>query len=242
MFSLYYNGIYDASASVINKYKKTLPYLTNRTKQDLVLFILTPGLFNDAYKLASDPGYQRVYIMFPSDDHLFLSDIVRLQNTLSEIKVSCQVVFPHRIKKYGNSTFWNNFIKRDHLLISSDDGVYHESFTGIRYMKTTKDNIYNFLVSIDTGGFLFANYLDDTMLDEYNSNGSIDQIHLPYTSTLYGGLTFKYLKENMEYRKKVRKIYCNRFVNTTEKNECDRRHGKLILSYYGEEVVGNAVI
>lgn len=236
MFSLYYNGIYDSTNKKYNDYKRTLPYLTNRTKQDLILFLITPGIFDDAYKLASDPSYKRVFLFFPSDDHLFISDVVRLQNTLSETKEICKVVYPKRIKKYGNTLFWNNFMKNNAILFNSNDGAYDETYSGVKYYKTPIETVYNFHITINTGGFVLANYLDEEILLQMDSDPTISEIHIPYTSTLYGGLAMRELLDNFDLRHIVKKIRCNRFVNIEEKEECNKKYNynRIVLPYYGE--------
>lgn len=223
MFTLHYNGIYLQPHKKIES--STMAYLTNNEKDDMILFLLSPGLFQDAFKLASNPTYRNVYIFTPSNNFLFLSDLVRLQNELDKIKLNCKVVYPVNIDdNYTNMSFKNNFIRRNSIILKEDDNL-----SSIKYVKTPLENVYNIHVSTKNGGYVFSSYLDENILNELNSDYSINEIHLYYTTTLFGGLTFKDLKTNYELRKQTPKLRCNGFLNEEEFYDCKNKYESFIV-------------
>lgn len=223
MFKLNYNGIY--LQPHLKEENSTMAYLTNEERDTLILFLLSPGLFQDAYKLASNPSYRYVYIFIPSSNFLFLSDVIRLQNALSPLKLKCNVIYPINIDdKYTNMDFKNNFLKRNNILLNEENGA-----SSIKYMKITSNNIYNIHISINNGGYVFATYLDKDILNILHNDELVKEIHLFYTSSLFGGLTFKDIKEDYSIRKISSKIRCNGFNNYEEFRDCKNKYGSFIV-------------
>lgn len=223
MFTLNYNGIY------LQPHQKednsTMAYLTNIEKDKLILFLLSPGLFQDAYKLASNPSYRYVYIFVPSSNFLFLSDLIRLQNALLPLKLKCNVIYPLNINdEYTNMNFRNNFLKRNHIILNEKIGV-----STVKYIKIGSKDIYNIHVSTNSGGYVFATYLDEEILKILHNDELVNEIHLFYTSSLFGGLTFKDIKENYDIRKISSKIRCNGFNNYEEFKDCSNKYGQFIV-------------
>ena len=223
MFELNYNGVFIQPHR--NKLTSTMAYLTNEDNKDLILFLLSPGLFQDAYKLASNPSFRNVYILSPSMDSLFISDIIRLQNDLSDLKNICKVIFPVKPNdEKTNVIFKNNFIKRNSILLKNEFEM-----ASIKYLKTPIENVYNIHLSLSTGGYVLSSFIDEHILNELENDSLVNEIHLFYTTSLYGGFSFKDIKLNNELEYKPRKIRCNGFLNTEELKECKNIYESLIV-------------
>ena len=76
----YYNG-YFSSPHKKNEYDSFLYILSNQ-RQDLYIFLLNPGCFEDVYRIASNSNILKVYIFPVSIDTTYISDLVRLSDLL----------------------------------------------------------------------------------------------------------------------------------------------------------------
>lgn len=228
MYKLMYSGVFTQPHD--QGVKSCMAYIANildeKTKSDLVLFLLTPGLFQEAYDIASKVSYRNVYIFVPSNDFLFISDVVRLQNELSKTKEKCKVIFPRAFPdEYSNVEFRNNLIKKNSIIINNGDFSI-----SVKYVKTDVHNVYNIHVYDSNHGFCLSSFINEEILDALNEEKEITEVHIPYTKSLYGGLTFADTVKKYNLGHRARKLVCNSFTGRSEYHDCvNKYHNRHIV-------------
>lgn len=173
----------------------TMFMLTDHRLAEMDLILLTPATFLHAYKFITFMDTRIVRLFIPSLRPEFISDIFNLYMTLREYK-DIKWVFP---QEYPHYSFTNGQIRA---------GAYqnlYQSNIVITYMKNTcVEGVYDIIVRTGNGTHLFPFYLTDKMLQEAFYKPECTFIHLPKSSTLYGGLSYDdAIKINPIYKRKL---------------------------------------
>lgn len=165
----------------------TIYCVTDSKCGELIIIPLVPGFFDDAYKVAKNAKYQRVIICVPSADVLFISDLFNLIMALNGVKpiywvypdklsISTSVEF--ELAQLTSMTYKNNF----------------DSAISIEYIQSNVNDssrkYYDIIIRNGTITVYLCQYATETKLTEIYSIDSVNEIHVPYSSSLYGGLTF----------------------------------------------------
>lgn len=86
--------------------------ISDEATNSLFVFILFPGAYNDVYEIASLTTYLNIFIIPISLNPEYVSDIYRLVNRLTPLKVMVKIMFPeHFVPRNANTLFLNSFVK-----------------------------------------------------------------------------------------------------------------------------------
>ena len=126
-------------------------------------------------------------ITSPACDSMFLSDLANALDDIRQIKSDVKIMYP---KKHGLCTTTN---------------IRGECFTkGMSYINPTNAyisvkllqnpslecSVFDFKVTNETKSIYISNYLSKEIADIFFDDEFIDEIHIPYSHGLYGGLSY----------------------------------------------------
>ena len=207
----------------------------NSGRGELSIILLTPGNYMDAYILAKAPTYQDIHI-FPSQlDPLFLSDTYRLVMDLKEISKNVTVHFPKKPE------FAEDFEYDDQFLFSFDTKLYYlEKYNdyGIEFIPDVTIDCLTFAMTVITkdSRITIVPYMTSYMLEhsfELDDLGPDNQLHVPYTSGFYGGLSWLSMYNSKKYNMKYVVPYC---FNNWEEFESAKAKSKLLPKRWGANI------
>ena len=165
-------------------------------KRELDLILLTPGTFLHAFNFIKSIKTRYTRLFIPSLRPEFISDIFNIFMIFKKRDKPIQWVFPDEFNHYEFSL---GQIKTD---------AYQNQFSSrltISYIKNEDvDGVYNIIVNSIDASHYFSFYMTEAYLKELYNNKNYDFIHLPKSSTLYGGLSYdSALNINRKYYKKL---------------------------------------
>lgn len=184
-----YSGLYRQPYANETIYGDTIYAITDDKRQELNLFLLTPGAYKDAFRIASCITYQRINIFVPSMDVLYISDVFRLVTDLLKIKKSVKWYYPEKITTTPTNVLFEMAQMTGNFYVSPVIGQLTIEFK-LSNSKDAGHRFYDIYVCDDTDYIVFCMYMDAEKLTSLmTSSNDYDQVHLPYNSTFYGGLT-----------------------------------------------------
>lgn len=226
-----------------SRYVSTIYGITDNTKGTLILVLLSPESFIDAYKISKLITYNQIYYIVPSLDVLFISDIFNLYMKIKNIKPNAKWVFPLNPPMSTSVEFENAQIKTDSLSVSIaplyNESLYYnqsnfynyETSLLINFVRSNIDdarNYYDIIIRDSIKTMYFSQYITQTKMEVLYNDITIDEVHLPYNSTLYGGLNYNQLVTlNNKYHNKLK---VHSFLSVEEYLFCKQT----ILSRLGE--------
>mgnify|MGYP006916043025 CR=1 FL=1 len=169
--------------------------LADSLKTELDLILLTPGTFLHAYRFILRFNPKKVCIFVPSMRPEFISDVFNLYMRMRGI-IDISWVFP---KEFPHFDFSKGQIKTD---------VYVNSFNQaltVTYLKNEEvSNVYDIAVRSQGGTHYFSFCLTESKLKSLYRSKKTTVIHIPKSSTLYGGLSYdEVAKLDRRYLQKV---------------------------------------
>lgn len=200
----------------------TLYCITDDMHEVLIMIILSPSAYADAYRICKNITYTDIYIITPSIDVLFLSDLFNLVTKLRIMKPSLKWVYPKTPGMNTSIGFSLSQMVTDKFIY--EDYNYFEHHIIIDFIPISHEgrNFCNLLLRDGEKSIYFSQYLNIEMLDNLHNDDTIDEIHLPYNSTLYGGLNFNQIVfHHNRYHTKCR---IHSFLSMEEYNFCEERH------------------
>ena len=173
----------------------TMYAVADSLKAELDLILLTPGSFLHAYNFIKQFGAKSVRLFTPSLRPEFISDIFNLYMILKDM-IPIKWVFP---KEYRHYDFTKGQLKTDSYVNTVNPQL------SISYIENSEvSNVYDIVVRTKDGTHYFSFCLNEKKLVELYKNRSCTYIHLPKSSTLYGGLTYdEALKIDRKYKHKL---------------------------------------
>lgn len=205
-----YTGNFKQPLSDLSLYGPTIYGVSDINKQELDLILLTPGCFYDAYKIIKQIGFIDVKIFIPSLDVLYISDIFNLIMDIAKYKPTIQWVFPLLPQIPTSTLFEAMQLKNTFYQNSIDSNITIEYIPS----EIAGRSVYDILVKDGNKTRYFCQYLSTTKLDLLYDLETIDEIHIPYTSTLYGGLD--YMDAISIDKKYASKLVANDFCSVDE--------------------------
>ncbi len=167
--------------------KPTMYMVSDWKKGEMDLVLLTPGCFLDAYHHIKIFGAVKTRIFVPSLRMEWISDIFNLYMAAKNI-TDIMWVFPERSDHH---TF-----EQGHILSHAYNNE-ENPICGVSYVKNDNvDDVYDLIIYDSDGGHYFSQYLSE---EEYSQllekESECVDIHIPYRSTVYGGLSYMELYE-----------------------------------------------
>lgn len=188
-----YSGLYRQPYANNATYGDTIFCITNEKHQELDLFLLTPGCYKDAYKMACSPSYQIINIFVPSMDGLFISDVFRLVTDLLKIKKTVKWYYPDKVDFVPTNVLFQVAQMQGNYFSSANISEVAIEFK--RSNTLDQDHrFYDIYICMDDKYVAFMMYMDAAKLTKemtMSASDAVDFIHMPYNTTFYGGLTAK---------------------------------------------------
>lgn len=178
---------------------------------ELFIIVLTPPTPQELRKLAENIKYPYVKIFAPTIDACFISDIFNSFNKTKNklygnvgIEKNTKLIFPEDIQIPTSIGFLDN-VEKESTWINVED----VSLT-IRYIDSKnpyKTGCYDIVLSTDDNSKYFASYMDVAKLESFLLEYSDTmELHLPFSTTLYGGMTYLDVMEHVSAKDKKRII------------------------------------
>lgn len=185
--------------------RPTMFVVADSLKHQLCLILLTPCTYAHAYRFIQHSNVKSVRLFVPSLRPEFISDVLNLYVNLKD-KVPIKWVFPERFNYYTFS------------LGQERTEVYFHPYNpqlSIEYIQNPNvDHVYDILVKSQNGTHYFSMYMTEQRFKELYYCREYTQIHLPKSSTIYGGMTYDMLFEMDKHFK--RKMVPHDFASIEE--------------------------
>lgn len=176
-----------------SKYVSTMYGITDNTKDKLILILLSPSSFIDAYKISKHITYTEIYFVVPALDVLFISDIFNLFMKIKNIKPSAKWIFPKVPQIPTSVEFELGQIVTNHFVY---DGYIDYNFNiSVEFILSDGESrpFYDIILNDGNKTIYFSQYNTQEKIELLYNNLTIDEIHIPYNSTIYGGLNYNQL-------------------------------------------------
>lgn len=198
--------------------------IADSMKNELDIILLTPGTYLHVYNYIKKYNAYSVRIFVPSIGPEFISDVFNLIMSLRNL-LEIKWVFPY---SYNHYTF-NQY----HISTNSYENTNSREIF-IRYIPNKYlDNVYDIFACCRDNANYFSMKLEKDDIEELYNNKEITNIHIPMSSTIYGGLTYEeIIKIDRKYKLKFvpndfssteecyftfnREIPCDEFYNECE--------------------------
>ncbi len=210
-----------------SNYNTSVLFVADYNKRELNIILTQPGSYSTAYRVASMANYQEVNIFVTCLDASFMSDVYRLAKDLRRLnKKSIHIIFPERLPMQVDSVIKMNHFKVSTFESKNDRNIrieYHlskESDYNAALQNNASVNgcVYDILVRLGQKMIFVPGVLSMWNLAKWCNCKGIE-IHVPYSTTLYGGLSYLDLEDkagrDIDYAI-FRDCYVNSFASTEE--------------------------
>ena len=155
--------------------------LSDPSRVELCLIILTPGIFCHAYNFIKKNEAKIVKIFFPSLRPEFISDVMNLYMSLKDL-MPVKWVFP---ETYNHYSFSMGHERCGVYIHPADPQI------SIEYIKKEKvDRLYDILVRCEEGQHYFSLHMTDEKCSELFYCKTCTFIHVPKSAPIYGGMCY----------------------------------------------------
>lgn len=218
-----YTGVFKQYIENPYSYGPTIFCGRDMDRETLVMVLLTPESFADAYRTCSQITYQKIYFVVPSMDVLFISGVFNLVSLIKNIKPYARWIFPETPALPTSIDFESRqIIEKLYSITDTDEMSGTDTLFTIEYVDAGVPNrslkVYDIIFRCNEVNIYFCQYLTPEKLEKLYNDKSIDEIHIAYASTLYGGLTY-YQATNIDF-KYHNKLYIHSFTSIAEYEEC----------------------
>ena len=180
----------------------TMFVLMDEYKREFDLILLTPGTFLHAYNFIKKINPVSVRLFIPTLNMEFVSDIFNLYMTLKD-KMLIKWVFPDKV---NHSDFSDGQIR-----CNTHINEFNHKLS-ITYVKNEcVDGVYDIIARSSDAVHYFSQYLTQSDAKNLYEDSEYDYIHIPESSTLYGGECYRTLSSKYQP-----KFVPHSFVSITE--------------------------
>lgn len=203
-----YVGLFKNPLQQMELDKPTMYIVCDKMKSEADLILLTPGTFLHAYEYLTELGVLNIRVFVPSLRPEFISDVFNLYMSKRFI-TPIKWVFPDK-PFYPHTEFEFGQVKTMNYINEYDSSI------SISYVKNDNaDDIYDIIVRDEKSCNYFSQYLTEEKLFELYEDPEYTSINIPYSSTLFGGLTYKEISST--YKKKfLNKLNPHSFMSFEE--------------------------
>jgi hypothetical protein len=193
-----YYGLFKSPLALNPTYGNSMYCVTNDTKSTLVCIILSPDASYDLYNLCKRPTYTNIYLVPISMDILFASPICNTVLNLLSLKPNLKWVYPTRLTT-SITEFDNRQLVYSSLVIADLNNTKIE----FKLSENVDRTFYDIILYDGVKTRYFLSYATSLKASELYNNSSVDEVHVPYDSTIYGGLNYlNLLAIDTSYRSK----------------------------------------
>lgn len=191
-------------------YRPTIYALSDYLRNELALILLTPGTYLHAYKYIKRFNPKSVKLFTPTLRIEMVSDIFNLYMNCRD-GIPIEWVYPIASEHYD---FDKGLVKSESYINTFDVTL------GISYVKNDNvEDVYDIVVHDNSSVRYFTQYLTQEQLDTLYENPAYSTIELPYTSTMYGGLSYFDIKTTCK-KKYLTKLVPHSFSSIDEYELC----------------------
>jgi hypothetical protein len=213
-----YTGIMKPPIQDPTGYGPSVYCISDKNYLELIIIPLEPDFFEEAYKIAKNPRYQKVIICVPATDIRFISDLFNLIMSLYAIK-PVYWVYPNEVNMNSTLAFETTHINSTYYMSGADSSINVVYYPSIENNSTVWDiGVKNGIISA-----YFSQYTTDEKFQTINNNNYITEYHMSYLSPIYGGLNF----QNISITNKL-KIRLHSFSSVDELNYCNDNYSNLV--------------
>lgn len=175
--------------------KPSMYFVADYLREELDLILLTPGTFWHAYEFIKFIIPKNLKLFIPSIRPEFISDIYNLYMLLKD-QIPTNWVFPQEVSYYD---FEKGQIRDTKYVNEADPRL------SISYLENPNlNNVFDIVVYSRNASNYFSFFLTEDRLQSLYRTSKCTLIHLPKSSTIYGGLSYDTaLKLNHKYKKKL---------------------------------------
>lgn len=216
-----YTGLFRVPYDSVSNHSSTIYCISNYVKTMLIIIPLTPGFFSDAFRIAKTPQYQEIYILPPSLDCIYISDVFNLYQELKAldkvvVKVICSIPPDGKV----SDGFMRDFELRGTTEFHFDPYGINAMDLYVKFDRHLNPEYRpsnDIIISDSNKTMILSQYMSNDKLD-YLAGVGYDEIHMSFAHNTYGGLTYL---QAVNYNKKLAdKIIVNSFVSVDEFNYC----------------------
>ncbi len=208
-----------------NNLEPTLFCSINSSTHTLVLVIISPECYNLAYRIATDSRYEDIVIIPTSLDALFLSTVFNLVMSLRKIK-PVKWIYPDRLHFPTSVEFINSQTVSNTFMFQGEaEGLVFD--TNFSLIKSDAPNrtlpVYDIVIQDMMKTRYFMQYCNLEKIEKVIKEcGEKTEIHMAYSSTLYGGSVYKDISNvTMKYFNNIRVhsfVHLEEYLFCTENN------------------------
>jgi len=211
-----YVGFFKSPVQKIEIDKPTMYLVCDKMKSEADLILLMPGTFLHAYTILKELGVITVRIFTPSLRPEFISDVFNLYTAFRSF-MNIKWVFPDA-PFYRHDTFEAGQIKSFNHINKYDSSI------SISYIKNENvDDVYDIVVRDNERTRYFSQHLTPDKLYELFMDPTCSSIEVPYSTTLFGGLTYKKISSKLR-KKFLTKVNPHSFASVDEYEYYDNNY------------------
>ncbi len=233
-----------ANASYIPN-RSSVYCVTSMNKRDLIMVPLVPNFFETAYTIARNTAYQKIYILMPSCDAIFISDLYILYYKLHTVLNKDVEIF---CAEYPDISVTDDFISHvtevgydtQHQITEYPDADYDAEHCNFLFSfpddhRPKPRQVSDVSISIGDKTILLCLYVDDIKINDLSTNEMCDlyqEVHIPFDTTIYGGLGYMKARKLASTRLLIR-MWTYGFQNDKELellHMTGNRRGKVIFN------------
>jgi len=181
-----YNGIIKSPVDTIN-YSTPMYCICDNNIFDLYILLLYPGFYNDAINICRKVSNTMITFFIPSLETTYIDDLITLINEIASLKNNnIKWCYPTRTSYDFPYNFRNNQIKKSIIFnkFNSDISIeYIESING-------DSSLFDIIIRDGIKTKYFCQYLTEEKLNSLFDNKQINEVHLQYKNSTYGGLSY----------------------------------------------------
>lgn len=211
-----YVGLFKTPLQKIEIDKPTMYLVCDKMKSEADLILLMPGSFLHAYTILKDLGVVNVRIFTPSLRPEFISDVFNLYMAFKSF-LNIKWVFPE-LPFYEHVTFEDGQIRKANYINQKDSSI------SISYIKNENvEDVYDIVVRDGKVSRYFSQYLTAEKLYELFMDPTCSTIEVPYSTSLFGGLTYKKISSKLR-KKFLNKVRPHSFASIEEYDYYDNNY------------------
>jgi len=181
--------------------------LADENMNELALIILSSDFYTDAYRIIIGTSIPNIKVFIPYLNETNLTDFQNLIINASAIKPNISWMYP--ILPLGGSSNFNS----KHRLLTFYQNTFNSNLF-INYYPSGDSNYYDIFIREPNNSRYFCQYITQEKLNLLYDDISINEIHVPYSTSLEGSLDYQSISElDSKYSSK---LYAHSFSTTQE--------------------------
>lgn len=240
-YNLYsgYTGLIAPPFESLDRYGCAMYCVTTSSKRTLLAIPLTPHFFNDLYNIVKHPQYQKLILVVPSTDCIWISGIYNIYcEVTANLKKKFELVCPHPVTIPTSDKFLTHIVHGNHVVVTLTGlNETKERFVGtIDFTHTVSSparDIDDILLSMADKRIYFSMYTNPEKIKWLEqSRHWFTELHMAFANNLYGGYDLlPLLKEVGVDKLETLQIKANQFRTKEEIEYCrlhDIEHGMVV--------------